>query len=111
VSTIQIIATPIAVLAAIVAIAGAVTSYRANRELRALNRTFTAPHGDGVITVPMRMSDAEHEALRASWQGRYGKREAACGCRNGVRCVKHCTCRHCTAQRRASTNSKEQPGA
>ena len=106
-STIQIIATPIAVLAAIVAIAGAVTSYRANRELR----TFTAPHGDGVITVPKRMSDAEHEALRASWQGRYGKREAACGCRNGVRCVKHCTCRHCTAQRRASTNSKEQPGA
>jgi hypothetical protein len=122
----QIIACAIAWTAAIVAVTALVRIRHTARDLqRAHDRTFTVANGGGVITFDRRMSDAEYEELKARWLAAYGNNQSAhpvveshpvddeqtCGCWNGVRCVKHCTCHHCAALRRPATNSEEQPGA
>lgn len=119
----QIIACAIAWTAALVAVTGLVRIRHTARDLRrARDRTFSAGNGGGEVTVTAPMTDAEYEKFAARWRATYGNNqsahpveelrpvddEQACGCRNGVRCVKHCTCRQCTALRRTSTNSEEQ---
>ncbi|MFK0018228.1 hypothetical protein [Streptomyces sp. NPDC090798] len=122
----QILACAIAWTAALVAITALVRIRHTARDLqRARDRTFAVANRGGVITFDRRMSDAEYEELKARWLAAYGNNqgahpvvelrpvddEQACGCWNGVRCVKHCTCHQCTVLRRPATNSEEQPGA
>jgi hypothetical protein len=122
----QILACAIAWTAAIVAITALVRIRHTAWDLRrAHDRTFLVGNGGGEVTVTAPMTDTEYEEFRARWLAAYGNNqgahpvvelrpvddEQACGCRKGVRCVKHCTCRHCTALHRPAANSEEQPGA
>jgi hypothetical protein len=126
VTTSQIIACAIGWTAALVAVTALVRIRRTARDLRrARDRTFSVGNGGGEVTVTAPMSDAEYEEFAARWLAAYGNNrgahpveevrpvddEQACGCWNGVRCVKHCTCHQCTVLRRPATNNEEQPGA
>jgi hypothetical protein len=119
VTTSQIIACTISWTAAIVAITALVRVWRVRRQP-------VRWETDGcMVTFDRRISEAEVEAFKARWLATYGNNqgahpveevrpvddEQACGCWNGVRCVKHCTCRQCTALRRAAANSEEESGA
>ena len=112
-----IIACAIGGAAALVAITALVRIRRTARDLRcARDRTFLVGNGGGEVTVTAPMSDVEYEEFKARWLAAYGNNqgahpvddEQACGCWNGVRCVKHCTCHHCTALRRAAASKEEQ---
>lgn len=77
-TTSQFIACAFAWFAAIAAIVGAVLSFRAQQQARAVlfavraqRRTF--PWKGGEITVTAPMSEAEYEAFRARWHEEYGQ--------------------------------------
>lgn len=75
-TTVQIIALPITCAAAILAVLGAVLSWRAGkRARRAAERTF--PWRGSEITVTAPMSNADYEALKEKWQREHGNNQAA----------------------------------
>jgi hypothetical protein len=121
VTTGLIIACAIGWTAAIVAITALVLARRARREAPRWRVEYL--NGHGMLTSRKPLTEAEVEEIRARWVRMHGNNqgahpvtelrpvddEQACGCWNGVRCVKHCTCRQCTALRRPAASSKEQP--
>jgi hypothetical protein len=119
VTTSQIIACAIGWTAAIVAITALVSVRRARRQ------PVRWETDGGMVTFDRKLTDSEVEEFKTRWLERHGKpgvppsgpagassaNAQACGCWNGVRCVKHCTCRQCTALRRTAASREEQPGA
>lgn len=70
--TVSQLAACLAVLAAVVAVWGAVEAYRARR---AAERTFPWKGGEVTVTAPM--SEAEYEALKTRWLKEHGNPHAA----------------------------------
>lgn len=75
--TVQIIACTLAVIAAGVAVWGAVDGRRTVLRLRAERRTFPVRGLGGEVTVTAPMSEAEYEEIRARWQKLHGNNHTA----------------------------------